>query len=249
MGLMAWFKRISGAAGYEHTTGTIINEGQENEQRALDVNIAGGNVGLQAGSNQIGDVAINDGADNNKKLSIDEYGAAKAQITSNGQSISPATETTQTDGSQKTQVVDNSGANIGTNTNPQITNPQPLSKDIDSIDVAKMSKGSLTVAHNAITSTATSSEIDCRGFNSVRVHVTATGTSGNTVDIALQTAPQSGGAYVDSYNENGVTQQKVTGIITPGKSFTFMGVGDYIKIVATITGTSTVTVSVMPLNL
>lgn len=151
------------------------------------------------------------------------------------------------DGSVNEVLHDSSGVEKGTNSNPVVTNPQPFSKDTDSIDVAKMTKGGIVVAHNAITTTAQSVEINCSGFNSMRVHVTVSGSG--TVDVSAQTAPVSGGTYVDSYNENGVTQQKVSAIATPGKSFTIAGIGDYVKITATITGTATVTVNVLPFNI
>ena len=128
-----------------------------------------------------------------------------------------------------------------------LVNPLPTDSDIDSINVNKMGKGGLIVAHNAITATETSSEIDCRYYNSIKIQVIITGDG--TVDITLQDSPQSGGTFTDSYNENGTTQHRVNGISAVGKSFIFRGVMDYAKIVATVTGTVTVTVNIVPMNL
>jgi len=55
-----------------------------------------------------------------------------------------------------------------------------LSSVYDTIDISKMSKGIVTTSHNAITATATSSEIDCRGFNTISVEMACSAfTSGN----------------------------------------------------------------------
>lgn len=132
----------------------------------------------------------------------------------------------------------------GSNTNPDGSlNFGPLDKNLDSIDVGKMSKGGASTAHNAIAATATSAEIDCRGYNSVIVHISAiTG----TWDIGVQNATVSGGLFVDAYDS--ATQMKAAGVTAP-RSAVFRGVLDYVKIVATNVAAGAVTVKVVPLNL
>jgi hypothetical protein len=125
-----------------------------------------------------------------------------------------------------------------------------LDKDLDSIDVAKMSKGAVTTAHNAITEGATSAEIDCRGFNSILVEV-AISVAAKLWTTKVQGCMVSGGTFIDCY------EQANTGVMTlmsyqtsTSKIFVFKGIPDYVKIVATEDeDAATITVKVQPCNL
>lgn len=124
-----------------------------------------------------------------------------------------------------------------------------LSKDTDSVDVAKMSKGSRTVAHNAITATATSNEVDCRGFNSVLLDVDLS--AANNWTFKIQGCTVSGGTFKDCYEQaNTGTMTLMSYQTNASKIFVFKGVPDYIKVVATEDADgATCTVAVQPLNL
>jgi hypothetical protein len=124
-----------------------------------------------------------------------------------------------------------------------------LSKAVDSIDVGKMSKGSVEIVHNAITGTATSAEIDARGFNAVLIEATIAVANKNWT-FKVQGSMVSGGTFMDCY------EQANTGVMTlmshqtnANRIFLFRGIPDYIKIVATKDEDgATVTVKVQPLN-
>lgn len=124
-----------------------------------------------------------------------------------------------------------------------------LDKDIDSIDVGKMSKGGVTTAHSAITATATSEEIDCRGYNAVLVEVTISAAFNWTFKV--QGCMVSGGPFVDCYEQaNTGVQTLMSCQCNASRIFLFRGIPDYIKIVATEDEDgATVTVKVQPLNL
>lgn len=131
-----------------------------------------------------------------------------------------------------------------------------LSHLLDSIDVAKMSKGAVTAAHSAITATATSNEIDCRGFNSLLVECAVSAiTSGNWV-VEVQGSMESGGTLGLFTN---LADAAPAGIVNLFKSASmnangnyvllFKGITDYVKIVATRTTDGTLTCKVQPMNL
>lgn len=118
-----------------------------------------------------------------------------------------------------------------------------LSKDIDSIDVGKMSKGGASAPFTT-SATATSAEIPCVGYNSVIVHISViTG----TWDVSVQNATVSGGTFVDAYDDRAV-QMKAAGV-TAARSILFRGVLDAVKVVATNVAAGSVTVKIVPLNL
>ncbi len=123
-----------------------------------------------------------------------------------------------------------------------------LSKDLDSIDVGKMSKGPVTTAHNAITMTTTSNEIDCRGYNAVLIEASISAAFNWTFKI--QGCMVSGGTFVDCYEQaNTGTMTLMSYQCNASRIFLFRGVPDYIKIVATEDQDgATVTVKVQPLN-
>jgi len=126
-----------------------------------------------------------------------------------------------------------------------------LSAALDSIDVSKMSKGAVTVAHNAITAGATSAEISAVGFNAILVEVGISGAAKKWT-FTVQGCMVTGGAFVDMYEmaNTGALALMTVVDLTVSRGFVFKGVPDYIKIVAAETEDgATVTVKVQPLNL
>lgn len=123
----------------------------------------------------------------------------------------------------------------------------PLSALLDSVDVSKMSKGAITIAHNAITATATSAEIDCRGFNSLLVHWVSSATDKTWV-ISITGATGSGLTFVPLLDKTtGLAASEITTDISG--FFVISNIPDYIKIVATETDDgATVTCKVQPFN-
>lgn len=122
-----------------------------------------------------------------------------------------------------------------------------LSALLDSIDVAKMSKGAVTTAHSAIAATATSSEIDCRGFNSLIIHWVSDQTD-KTWTISVEGAMGSGLTFVPLLDKaTGLAASEITTDISGW--FVISNVPDYIKIVATeVDDGATVTCKVQPFN-
>ena len=120
-----------------------------------------------------------------------------------------------------------------------------LSYLYDSIDVAKMSKGAIIIAHDAITATTTSAEIDCRGYNSLLVAWSSDATD-KTWTIGLIGSMTSGGTFVAHLDAAGAAI-----VYTTDKSgwYTVTGIPDYVKIVATeVDDGATVSCSVQPFN-
>jgi len=123
----------------------------------------------------------------------------------------------------------------------------------DTINVSKMSKGGITVAHNAIVATATSAEIDCRGFNTISVEMAASAlSSGNWVG-AIHGCAVSGGTFGPCYSpkDDGTNvAQAIAAISANGNTtYYFRGIPNFVKIVATRTTDGTLTCTVTPMNL
>lgn len=123
----------------------------------------------------------------------------------------------------------------------------------DTINVSKMSKGGIVVAHAAIVATATSAEIDCRGFNTISVEMGCSAfSSGNWVG-AVHGCAVSGGTFGACYSpkDDGTNvAQAIAAISTNGNTtYYFKGVPNYVKIVATRTTDGTLTCTVTPMNL
>lgn len=123
----------------------------------------------------------------------------------------------------------------------------PLDSSLDSIDVDRMSKGPITTAHSAITETATSAEIDCRGYNSLLVHFVSDA-SDKTWTISVQGAMGSGLTFVPLLDKaTGLAASEITTDISG--FFVISNIPDYVKIVATkVDDGATVTVTVQPFN-
>jgi hypothetical protein len=124
---------------------------------------------------------------------------------------------------------------------------ETLSYLLDSIDVAKMSKGAVTIVHSAITGTATSAEVDCRGFNSLLVHFVSSATD-KTWTLSITGAMGSGLTFVPLLDKTtGLAASEITTDISGW--FVISNIPDYVKIVATVVDDgATVTVKVQPFN-
>ena len=106
-------------------------------------------------------------------------------------------------------------------------------------------KGSVTTVHNGIANTATSAEVDCTGYNALIVHAVVTGAENWT--FAVQGAMTTGGTYAAMYE--GATAMSV-GTISTSIVVVWKGITDFVKIVATRTGSaSTCVVKVQPIKL
>jgi len=88
-------------------------------------------------------------------------------------------------------------------------------------------KGSVTTAHNAITATTTSTEVDCTGYNGLIVH--ATMTDWKKWEVKVVGSPTTGGTFVDCYDA--ATQMTLTS--STGKCVLWKGIPEFVKIVAT----------------
>jgi len=88
-------------------------------------------------------------------------------------------------------------------------------------------KGSVTTAHNAITATTTSTEVDCTGYNGLIVH--ATMTDSKEWEVKVVGSPTTGGTFVDCYDA--ATQMTLTS--STGKCVLWKGIPEFVKIVAT----------------
>ncbi|MDD4775156.1 MAG: hypothetical protein PHG75_01495 [Syntrophomonas sp.] len=125
-----------------------------------------------------------------------------------------------------------------------------LDSTYDSINVNKQGKGGVTTAHSAITDTATSAEIDCRGYNAIMLEIVQSAAEAWTYTV--QGCMASGGTFVDIYEmaNTGALALMTVASNTLNRILVFKGIPDYVKIVATeVAGTATVTVKVQPCNL
>jgi len=162
------------------------------------------------------------------------------------------------------QVIQATHDNLNCNANLQVnfenvdnTNAVPvtlvtvLSSEVDSIDVAKMSKGEVDSALEDIVVTTTSSEIDCRGFNAISIEMEVIdSTNGWTVNILGSAI--SGGTFGYCYTpkDDGTFTQQVTSELYGdiNATFYFTGVPNYVKVEGE-GNDGTLTVRVTPMNL
>jgi hypothetical protein len=125
----------------------------------------------------------------------------------------------------------------------------PLDSSLDSIDVDKMTKGAITTAHSIIADTATSSEVDCRGYNSLLIYA-GPFTAAENWTFTVQGCMTSGSTFVDWYEQANTGVMALMSYQTnASRGWVWHGIPDYIKIVATRDGgASAVTVKVQPFN-
>jgi hypothetical protein len=111
--------------------------------------------------------------------------------------------------------------------------------------ISGMAKGAVTTTHAAGTAdTTTSNPVNVSGCNAALVHVNISGSGAWTVK--LQGAMEANGTYVDLYN--GAGSQMTTGSIAADRCQLFLGIPDYLKVVATEdSGTATVEIKIQPM--
>lgn len=120
-----------------------------------------------------------------------------------------------------------------------VTLSSALNKEYDSIDVGRMSKGGVTTAHDSITSTATSNEINCRGYNALLIHVVV---SDGTWEVDILNSLNTNGTFVEAFDGE---KKLTTDALTSSRSVLLRGIADFIKVRAT--GSGNCTVKVQPL--
>jgi hypothetical protein len=123
-----------------------------------------------------------------------------------------------------------------------------------------MSNGGIVTAHSAITATATSAEIDCRGVNSVRIEVETTkvSSSDKTWTPTITGSCVSGGTFGQIFRDISGTQTALTlptiafGAGNVKQIYVIQGgIPSFLKITETLAGsngTSAVTVKAVPFN-
>lgn len=130
-----------------------------------------------------------------------------------------------------------------------------LSSEVDSVDVGKMTQGTVTTALNAVTATTASDEIPlgAAGFKSLAIEFTgAAFTSGNFANT-ITGAAISGGTFGNIYRkkDDGTDVQVTLPTINANATTLYiienLGV-PYIKITGTRTTDGTLTVKVVPFN-
>jgi len=108
----------------------------------------------------------------------------------------------------------------------------------------KGTKGSVTTAHNAITDTATSSEIDCSGYNALLVETIVTVAAKNWT-VKVTGCLSTGGTFGDCYD--GATLMSYQ--TNASRIAIWKGIPNFVKIVATEDEPDgTCTVRVLPMN-
>lgn len=115
------------------------------------------------------------------------------------------------------------------------------------VQIDKKMKGRITTAHSAITATATSDIIDCRGKNALLVEFVITGAANWT--ISIQGSLTKTGTYCNIYElANTGSMAQMSYQLNSNRLFIFKGIPDWIKVVATEDADGqTVTVRVQPI--
>lgn len=128
-----------------------------------------------------------------------------------------------------------------------------LSKDIDSIDVGKMSNGGTITALNGITATTTSDEIDLRGYKHIQLTLVGSAFTSGNFAVALKGDSLTGGAFGDIYQQKADNTYAKIADITVNSSGTVTyiipNIGcKYLKLTATRTTDGTLSAYVTPFN-
>lgn len=126
-----------------------------------------------------------------------------------------------------------------------------LSKDIDSIDVGKMSNGGTTPI--TFSATATSSEIDLRGYKHIQLTLVGSTFSSGNIVISFKGGSITGGDFGDIYIQKpDNTYEKVASITINSNAvvnYIIQNIGcKYIKLNAVRTTDGKVTAYVTPFN-
>lgn len=123
---------------------------------------------------------------------------------------------------------------------------QAAAQALQNVNVTKMDKGSVSTVHNNISATATSAEIDCKGYSAILIKVDFLSGTG-TWKIDLRGSLETGATAVNLYDDAGV--QRTTNNITDSGCYIFRGIPDFVKVVATeVADGANITVKVQPVN-
>ena len=110
----------------------------------------------------------------------------------------------------------------------------------------------LTTAHAAITTTTPSAEINCTGYNNVRIEIENTAFTSGTNTPSITGSEVSGGTFGPIFRDvaGTMTAYVLPAVNAAGKViYNVSGVPNFIKITNTISGTLTCAVKVTPYNL
>jgi len=131
----------------------------------------------------------------------------------------------------------------------------PLLKDLDSIDVGKMTNGGMTVALDAIVATTTSAEIPigASGFKHVALYLEGSAFTSGNFALALTGSALSGGTFGTINKQVDAGTFAVVSIppisTNAGLCYVIPNIGvNFLKLLATRTTDGTLTVRVVPFN-
>jgi hypothetical protein len=128
-----------------------------------------------------------------------------------------------------------------------------ISKDVDSIDVGKMSNGGTITALNGITATTTSDEIDLRGYKHIQLTLVGSAFTSGNFAVAFKGDSLTGGDFGDIYQQKDDKTYAKVGDITVNANGTatyiIQNIGcKYLKLVATRTTDGTLSAYITPFN-
>jgi hypothetical protein len=111
-------------------------------------------------------------------------------------------------------------------------------------------RGDVTLAHDTVSSTATSAAVSCVGYNCLLVAVTLSAGGSPNWTITVNGAFNADDTAIPWNQISGGSLVAMTsGALTTSKGFLFTGVPDYVTITATEnSGTGTCAVEVQPVN-
>lgn len=115
-------------------------------------------------------------------------------------------------------------------------------------EIGRKFKGNVTTVHSAITATATSAAVDCRGYNAILIEHVVSGAANWTISLTGSlTRHGTYGALYELANTGSMAAMSYQ--LNSNRVFIFKGIPDWVKVVATEdAGAETVTVRVQPLN-
>jgi len=144
---------------------------------------------------------------------------------------------------------------VGSLANIPVDMATALDKDIDSIDIGKMSNGAMTVALNAIVATTTSAEISvgANGYKHVAIYLEGSAFTSGNFALALTGSALSGGSFgsINRQVDAGTYAEHTLPAISTNANFVYIipNIGvNFLKITATRTTDGTLTARVVPFN-
>ena len=122
------------------------------------------------------------------------------------------------------------------------------------VNIVNVDPAATVSALSGVTTTTTSAEIDCRGFNSIRIEREVTAVAAGTFTCTVTGSEVSGGTFGTIYKENSSNVQTAIALptIDSVKKEVYSvsgGIPSFIKITETLAGgTGTITTKVTPFN-